>query len=160
MLNGDAHFTPSVGLSYAFDRCFQRHEQTQGYHMPLTILHVEDNPLVAAAVNDLLKAEGWQVTLFMDGLTALQEIERQTHYDLLLLDNELPHLDGWQLIEHARTLTHRQQTPIILMSARDRTTLAQQVGADAFLSKPEGINRLVQTILALVDRSLCRQTPR
>jgi DNA-binding response OmpR family regulator len=156
MLNGDAHFTPLVGLSYAFDRCHifsKTGTPARITQMPLTILHVEDNPLVAAAVNDLLTAAGWQVTLFMDGLTALQEIERQTHYDLLLLDNELPHLDGWQLITHARTLAHRQHTPIILTSARDRTTLAQQIGADAFLPKPEGINHLLATITRLIHQA-------
>src|SRR2546423_13946912 len=101
--------------------------------MHLTILYVEDNQPVADVGRDLLEAEGWRVTLLDDGLIALREIESQTHYDLLLLDNELPHLEGWQLIQHARTLAHRQHTPIILMSARDCTTLARQVGADAFL---------------------------
>jgi|SRR5205085_8567514 len=128
--------------------------------MTLTILYVEDNQLVADTAKDLLEAEGYRVTLLTDGLTALREIESHTHYDLFLLDNELPHLDGWQLIKHARTLPHRQHTLIILMSARDRTTLAQQVGADAFLPKPEGINRLVQTIIVLFNRSPCINPPR
>jgi|SRR5205085_6685923 len=119
--------------------------------MTLTILYVEDNPLVAMTIKDLLEFEGWQVTLLADGLHALHEIESATHYDLLLLDNELPRLDGWQLIKHARTLAHRQHTPIILLSARDRAALARQVGADAFLQKPEGINRLVQTITTLLN---------
>src|SRR5205085_7373700 len=128
--------------------------------MALTVLHVEDNPLVATTIMEVLEGEGWQVTLITDGLAALREIESRTHYDLFLLDNELPRLDGWQLIKHARTLPHRQHTPIILMSARDCTTLAQQVGADAFLPKPEGINRLVQTIIALFNRSPCINPPR
>src|SRR5437868_4137673 len=121
--------------------------------MNLTILHIEDNPLVALTIKDLLEFEGWRVTLCADGIAALREIESATHYDLLLLDNELPRLDGWQLIKHARTLPHRQHTPIILLSARDRTTLAQQVGADAFLPKPEGISRLVQTVTALLNQA-------
>ena len=121
--------------------------------MFLTILHVEDNPLVAATIKDVLEFEGWQVTLIEDGLAALHEIESATHYDLLLLDNELPRLDGWQLIKHARTLPHRQHTPIILLSARDHAALARQVGADAFLQKPEGISRLVQTITTLLNQA-------
>jgi len=121
--------------------------------MALTILYVEDNQLVADTAKTLLEAEGYRVTLLTDGLAALREIESQTHYDLFLLDNELPRLDGWQLIKHARTLPHRQHTPIILMSARDCTTLAQQVGADAFLPKPEGINRLVSTITRLLHQA-------
>src|SRR5437868_11589358 len=107
--------------------------------MALTILYVEDNPLVAATIKEMLAATGYRVAHLTDGLAALREIESHTHYDLLLLDNELPRLDGWQLIKHARTLAHRQQTPIILLSARDRAALARQVGADAFLPKPEGI---------------------
>ena len=121
--------------------------------MPLTILYVEDNPLVAATVKDVLEFEGWQVTLVEDGLAALHEIESATHYDLFLLDNELPRLDGWQLIRHARTLPHRQQTPIILLSARDCAAQARHVGANAFLQKPEGIPRLVQTITALLNQA-------
>ena len=121
--------------------------------MARTILHVEDNWSVATALKDLLAAEGWQVTLVADGLTALHELESATHYDLFLLDNELPRLDGWQLIKHARTLAHRQHTPIILLSARDRAALARQVGADAFLQKPEGISRLVQTITTLLNQA-------
>src|SRR5437868_5796678 len=121
--------------------------------MALTILYVEDNQLVADTAKTLLEAEGYRVTLLTDGLAALREIESQTHYDLFLLDNELPRLDGWQLIKHARTLPHRQHTPIILMSARDCTTLAQQVGADAFLPKPEGINHLLSTITRLLHQA-------
>jgi CheY-like chemotaxis protein len=119
--------------------------------MHLTILYVEDNPLVAATLKEMLETAGYRVAHLTDGLAALHEIESRTHYDLLLLDNELPRLDGWQLIKHARTLPHRQHTPIILMSARDRTTLAQQVGADAFLQKPEGLPRIVETIMGLLN---------
>ena len=121
--------------------------------MALTILYVEDNPLVAATLKEMLETAGYRVAHLTDGLAALHEIESQTHYDLLLLDNELPRLDGWQLIKHARTLPHRQHTPIILMSARDHTALAQQIGADAFLQKPEGIPRLVAMITALLNRA-------
>jgi CheY-like chemotaxis protein len=121
--------------------------------MTLTILYVEDNQLVAATGKDILEAAGYRITLLTDGIAALREIESHTHYDLFLFDNELPHLDGWQLIQHARTLPHRQHTPIILTSARDRTTLAQQVGADAFLPKPEGINQLLATITRLLHQA-------
>ena len=121
--------------------------------MTLTILYVEDNPLVAATIKDVLAAEDYRIAHLTDGLAALHEIESTTHYDLLLLDNELPRLDGWQLIKHARTLAHRQQTPIILMAARDRAALAQQVGADAFIPKPEGIPRLVATITRLIHQA-------
>src|SRR5205085_9573326 len=111
--------------------------------MTLTILHVEDNPLVALTIKDLLEFEGWQVTLCRDGLAALRELQSATHYDLLLFDQDLPHMDGFQLIRHARTLKHRRDTPIIMLSASDHRAEAQRVGADAFLQKPEAVNKLV-----------------
>ena len=117
--------------------------------MTLTILYVEDNPLVAATIKDVLEFEGWRVKLLADGLAGLRELESAAHYDALLFDNELPHLDGWQLIRHARTLAHRRYTPIILISARDCATVARAAGADAFLRKPEGVSRLVSTIARL-----------
>ncbi|MFL6210910.1 MAG: response regulator [Pyrinomonadaceae bacterium] len=69
--------------------------------MHLTILHVEDNQLVAATVKELLADEGWRVTLCPDGPAGLRALESHTPYDLLLMDNELPGLDGWRLIQHA-----------------------------------------------------------
>jgi|SRR5205085_5049014 len=120
--------------------------------MALTILHVEDNPLVALTIKDLLEFAGWRVTLCADGIAALREIESATPYDLLLLDNELPGIDGTQLIRHARTLTHRQHTPMILMSAKELGSEAKRVGANLFLKKPEGVPLLVSTIVQLFKR--------
>ena len=121
--------------------------------MPLTILYVEDDRLVADAIKGMLEFEGWQVALCRDGLAALHELKGVTHYDLLLLDQDLPHIAGCQLIRHARTLAHRQRTPIIMLSARDHKEEARRVGADAFLQKPEGINRLVAKITALLNQA-------
>src|SRR5205085_9793714 len=103
--------------------------------MTLTILHVEDNPLVALTIKDMLEFEGWQVTLCRDGLAALRELQSATHYDLLLLDQVLPHIDGLQLIHYARTLAHRQHTPIIMLSANQCSDEARRVGSDIFLRK-------------------------
>jgi CheY-like chemotaxis protein len=120
--------------------------------MSRSILHVEDNPLVAAAIKDVLEFEGWYVTLCADGIAALREIQSATHYDLLLLDHELPGIDGAQLIRHARTLTHRRHTPMILMSARELGGEAKRAGANVFLKKPEGVPLLVSSIVQLFNR--------
>ena len=121
--------------------------------MTLTILHVEDNPLVALTIKDLLEFEGWQVTLCRDGLAALRELQTETPYDLLLFDQDVPHLDGFQLIRHTRTLKQRRNTPIIMLSDCECSAEARRVGADMFLQKPEGINRLVATITTLLNQA-------
>jgi len=83
------------------------------------ILHVEDDALVANVVGETLRDEGWRVSTYTDGVAALAEIESDAHYDLMILDNHLPGVGGLELLSRARQLAHRQQVPIIMLSAAD-----------------------------------------
>jgi len=125
---------------------------------PLSILHVEDNNLVANAVRDSLEMEGWTVESFGDGATALKMIAGDKHYDVLIFDNELPDTNGVELIRQTRRLINRQQTPIIMFSASDVEKEARQAGANAFLKKPEDVHELAQTIAELLARNSNRLT--
>jgi CheY-like chemotaxis protein len=120
--------------------------------MPRTILYAEDSQAVANAVKDLLTFAGWQVTVCMHGIAALRELESATPYDLLLLDHDLPGINGFQLIRHARSLTHRRRTPIIMLSAGNYREDARRAGVNAFLQKPEGVNDLLSTITRLLNQ--------
>lgn len=115
----------------------------------MTILFVEDNQLVQNVVRDTLELEGWQVDVCGDGVTALRKIESSAHYDLILTDNDLPGISGLELIECARKLTHRQGTPVIMLSASQQQAEASLAGANEFLRKPEDINLIVETIKRL-----------
>jgi CheY-like chemotaxis protein len=123
-------------------------ERARGVH----ILHVEDDALVAAVVRETLKSEGWRVSTYTDGLAALAEIEGGTHYDLMLIDKQLPGADGLDLVLRARELAHRQQVPIIMLSAGDFEREARRAGASAFLRKPEDMHALAETIARLLAR--------
>jgi CheY-like chemotaxis protein len=123
-------------------------ESARGVH----ILHVEDDALVAATVRETLKDEGWRVSTYTDGLAALAEIEGDTHYDLMLIDKQLPGADGLDLVLRARELAHRQQVPVILLSAGDFEREARRAGASAFLRKPEDMHALAETIARLLAR--------
>lgn len=118
----------------------------------VTILHVEDHQTVADAVRETLESEGWVVERCDDGAAALAKIEGGAHYDLLILDNELPGMNGIELIRRARALAHRQRTPIIMLSASDVETEARRAGASAFLRKPQGVAALAETIARLLAR--------
>ncbi|HVF51219.1 MAG TPA: response regulator, partial [Pyrinomonadaceae bacterium] len=118
---------------------------------PVTILHVEDNQIVASAVKETLELEGWRVESCAEGTTALKRIASNTHYDLLLLDKELPGINGLELARTARKLSHRRRTPIIMFSARDCETEAWSAGVDAFLRKPQDTLAVVETITRLLD---------
>ncbi len=116
--------------------------------MTLTILHVEDNGMVANAVRDTLELEGWEVETCCDGALALHKLFRN-QYDLLLLDNDLPNVSGIDLIRHARKLPHYKTTPIVMLSACDCETEARMAGVDAFLRKPNDVLSVTQVIARL-----------
>ncbi|HEY0080812.1 MAG TPA: response regulator [Pyrinomonadaceae bacterium] len=112
----------------------------------VVILHVEDNPLAASTVKERLEAEGWKVLTCAGGAAGLKLIESSAHYDLLLLDNELPGIGGLELVRRARRLPHRASIPIAILSGSDCVMEAHRAGANLFLRKPEDIPALVETI--------------
>jgi CheY-like chemotaxis protein len=96
--------------------------------------------------------EGWTVQNFREGTDALQVIAGETSYDVVILDNDLPGLNGIEVIRQMRQLPHRQQTPIIMLSASDVEREARRAGANAFLRKPEDIAAIAETIARLLAR--------
>jgi CheY-like chemotaxis protein len=121
---------------------------------PPTILCVEDNKLVLGALRETLELEGWHVEVCQDGTTALAMINSTEHYDLILLDNGLPGVSGLELLRHARTLAHRRLSPIIMCSASNIEREAWRAGADAFLTKPEGMKTIAKTVARLLAGTL------
>ena len=116
----------------------------------VTILHVEDNQTVAEAVKETLEIQGWQVETCADGNTALERISSHTEYDALLIDYDLPGVNGLELVSRARKLAHRSQTPIVVLSATPVGSEARLAGADVFLRKPQDVGSIVETIARLV----------
>ena len=116
----------------------------------ISILHVEDNELIAKLVDDMCAPEDWRVELSVDGDSALRKLTGNDHYDLLVVDNDLPGLSGLELVQRARKMTHHRRTPIVMLSGSDCETEAWGAGVDAFLKKPEQINKLPSTIARLL----------
>lgn len=110
------------------------------------ILHVEDNDIVAGMVKETLQAQGWQVETCVDGNVALEKLSGEGEYDLLLVDYDLPGVNGLEIINHARELDHRCDTPMVVLSASPVEAAAREAGADVFLRKPQDIGSLVETI--------------
>jgi DNA-binding response OmpR family regulator len=86
----------------------------------------------------------------VNGAMALRMLEGKEHYDLLLFDNDLPHVSGVELIRRVKQLPHRKRTPILMLSAGDVEAEAWRAGADAFLKKPDDIGRLTAMIKRLL----------
>jgi CheY-like chemotaxis protein len=116
----------------------------------IRILHVEDNEAVAGTVKEVLKQEGWDVETCADGTAAMGKIASDARYDLLLLDCDLPGVNGMQLVQHARSLAHRRQTPIVILSAAIDEATARLAGANGFLRKPEDMGKITETVTRLL----------
>ena len=117
------------------------------------ILHVEDDNALADLVKETLAQDGSEVEVCGDGAVAMKKIASHTRYDLLLLDYDLPGVNGVQLVKHARRFFHRRRTPIILLSALLDEGAARKAGADAFLRKPEGVMAVAETVERLLKPS-------
>lgn len=115
-----------------------------------TVLHVEDHDIVARMPKEMIENEGWEVETCSDGDIALEKICGPTHYDVLLLDYDLPGVNGLELVSRARKLVHRTRTPIIVLSATPVELAARKAGADVFLQKPQDVTSLVETISRLL----------
>ncbi|MFL6336120.1 MAG: response regulator [Pyrinomonadaceae bacterium] len=118
----------------------------------VSVLHVEDDALVANAVNMTLSGEGWSVETCADGAGALERLQSGARYDVLVFDNRLSDTSGLELIRRTRVLAHRQQTPIIMLSGDEVEIQARRAGANAFLRKPEDVPLIAETIARLLAR--------
>lgn len=117
----------------------------------IRILYAEDYDLVLFTVKQLLELEGWGVDICRDGSAALNEIESDKRYDLLILDAQLPGRSGLTLIDRVRQLTHRRHLPIIMFTGSMPSEEALACGANAFLNKPTGLKELISTCHQLLN---------
>jgi CheY-like chemotaxis protein len=116
----------------------------------VSILHVEDDQIVATVAREILEAQGWRVQTCDDGNVALEKISGHDQYDLLLVDPDLPGVNGLDLIIQARDLDHRCDTPMVVLAAGPLEAEAREAGADVFLRKPKDIALLAETINRLL----------
>ncbi len=116
----------------------------------ITILHIEDDQLVADQVGELLKPENWKLEWCTDADTALRMLTGDEHYDVVLIGDTVSGLSAFELAERARKITHRRRTPIIMMASKDFEKYAWRAGMDAFLKQPEQMNELTNTVNRLL----------
>jgi chemosensory pili system protein ChpA (sensor histidine kinase/response regulator) len=115
---------------------------------PPTVLVVDDSLSVRRVVSRALERHGWRVREARDGLQAL-EIVRQEPPDVVLLDVEMPRMDGYELASILKKSGPYQAIPIVMLTSRageKHRRKAFEIGVDAYLVKPYQEAELVRVL--------------
>ena len=118
------------------------------------ILIVDDEAGVRELLGDALRIAGFETAMAQDGMSALTAI-RNRKPDLLIIDINMPLMDGFELVERLRSTG--DNTPALMLSARaDRidVTRGLTLGADDYVTKPFGLEELLLRVKAILRRSL------
>lgn len=119
--------------------------------MPRKIYLVEDEKNLNILLEKYLLREGYEVTTFFDGNSAMERIKDMP--DLWILDIMLPDTDGYEIIKKIKD--NDKNTPVIFMSARNEEldrVVGLELGSDDYLSKPFLPRELVIRINKLMER--------
>jgi DNA-binding response OmpR family regulator len=122
----------------------------------LKVLLVDDDADLLDLMTYALRREGFTVTTAIDGQQALQRWETE-HPDIILLDGNLPKLDGFEV---CRRIRHGAKTPIIMLTARDDegdVLRGLQMGADDYVTKPFSAKLLTARMKTVLRR--CQADP-
>ena len=120
--------------------------------MPRTVLVVEDNELNLKLFCDLLLAHGYRAEGLSDGREALARA-RDLRPDLVVMDIQLPHVSGLDLIVAIKADPALAAIPIMAVTAYAAKGDEQRIrdaGAEAYVSKPVTVSRFLQAVAALL----------
>jgi CheY-like chemotaxis protein len=115
------------------------------------ILVVEDESSILTALTLLLEMEGYRVAEASNGRQALERLSAFAP-DLIITDYMMPYMDGIEMIRQIRNDAAFSDVPILLISAALPTDVKLAELADATLSKPVSIDRLLEVVQQLLVR--------
>jgi chemosensory pili system protein ChpA (sensor histidine kinase/response regulator) len=118
------------------------------------VMVVDDSITVRKITSRLLEREGYRVVLAKDGVDALEHM-RDSLPQVMLVDIEMPRMDGFDLTRNVRADPRLKQLPIIVISSRTaekHRTQAAQLGVNAFLGKPYPEAELLELVAQYAGR--------
>jgi two-component system cell cycle response regulator DivK len=117
------------------------------------ILVVEDNELNLKLFCDLLRAHDYEAEPVRDGREAVASA-RAFAPDLIIMDIQMPHVSGLELIEELKADEELKRTPIMAVTAyaaRGDEERIRDAGAEGYVSKPISVVRFVEAVRALLE---------
>lgn len=127
---------------------------TGGRGQGACVLLVEDEEQLRRVMKDLLQREGYRVAEARDGIQALDEVDRFAP-DVIILDLNLPGLDGYGVLAQLRSRPATREIPIMVLTAKgdeDNEVRVFELGADDFVTKPFRARSLTARLEAVLGR--------
>jgi two-component system, OmpR family, alkaline phosphatase synthesis response regulator PhoP len=118
---------------------------------PYRVLVCDDEPHTQRLLQACLEARGFHVTKASNGVQALIRLRNEA-YDLMILDVNMPEMDGFQVLNEVRGDPSLEDLPVIMLSARvhDRDVFeGYHRGADMYLTKPFSPRELLDFVTRL-----------
>ena len=157
-LSGGAEALPVAPVSTHFDLLDEHAPPARrsGAHgQPASkVLLVDDEDSLRKVMKDLLERDGYVVTEARDGVQALDQVDR-VGPDIIVLDLNLPGLDGYGVLSHLRSRPATANIPVIVLTAKgdeDNEVRVFELGADDFLTKPFRARALSARLEAVLGR--------
>ncbi|AWN22266.1 response regulator [Deinococcus irradiatisoli] len=121
--------------------------------MSHTILVADDEPAIRTMLEVILSADGHEIVAVADGKTALEYLQTHTP-DVMLLDVQMPFMDGFEICSRVKRIKRLRHTPVLLLTALDDDQTrdhAKLVGADDIVAKPLSGKNLRGRITHLIN---------
>ena len=145
----------AVAEMASFEPAARHVEPVQGLRTQPIVMVVDDSLTVRRVTQRLLTREGYQVVLAKDGVDALQHLQSITP-DVMLVDIEMPRMDGFDLTRNVRDDERTRSIPIIMITSRTAAkhrNFAMELGVNEYLGKPYQEDVLIELIAGFVGRT-------
>jgi chemosensory pili system protein ChpA (sensor histidine kinase/response regulator) len=129
-------------------------EPVQGLRTQHIVMVVDDSLTVRRVTQRFLVREGYQVVLAKDGVDALEQLQAITP-DVMLVDIEMPRMDGFDLTRNVRSDERTRHIPIIMITSRTATkhrNYATELGVNEYLGKPYQEDDLLKFVSMFVNK--------
>ena len=112
------------------------------------VMVVDDSITMRKVTSRVLEEQDYEVITARDGVDATEKLQDRTP-DIMLLDIEMPRMDGYELTEYVRDDARLRRVPIMMITSRagqKHRDRAMQAGANAYLTKPYSESELIREV--------------
>ena len=145
-----------IGRTARADRIMQVAERKERDEPRVSVMVVDDSITMRKVATRLLERHNVHVLTAKDGIDALSQLQDAVP-DVMLLDIEMPRMDGFELASHMRRDDRLKDIPIVMITSRTgdkHRERAAEIGIDEYMGKPYKENDLLQTILGIANKKM------